>query len=284
MGITGSGKSFQWLSMAKALKPTGAIFRVIDSDAAIEFMLEEQFPELMPENGGNVYVFEAFDWKELVIAKSWARQETLKPEILKGMDKYLKHAYTTKIIDKDWLILDMADRPWEAVQEYYVEQAFGESYGDFFLSVRQQIHERGEKGKDGKEVISLDKEAMDGWKDWTVINKLYKTWMNPLTYQTKCHIFMTTKPKEVSKKEKDAEVMILYGPYKIMPTGQKHLGHAFHSLFLFYPSKIIDGERTWGMTTIKDRAGRGYYDKTPLTDFYIQYFVVNAGWDMVLPE
>ncbi len=38
MGITGSGKSYQWLKLAEALLPTGAKFRVIDTDNDIVYM------------------------------------------------------------------------------------------------------------------------------------------------------------------------------------------------------------------------------------------------------
>ena len=39
MGITGSGKSYQWLKLARALKPVGAKFRCIDTDNDIDYML-----------------------------------------------------------------------------------------------------------------------------------------------------------------------------------------------------------------------------------------------------
>ena len=64
IGITGSGKSYQWLKIAKRLLPTGAKFRAVDTDNDIDFMLHTQFPELLPENGGNVYACPAYDWPE----------------------------------------------------------------------------------------------------------------------------------------------------------------------------------------------------------------------------
>jgi len=280
MGITGSGKSFQWMKMAKHLKDKGSIFRVIDTDSSIEYMLEEQFPELLPENGGNVYVYDAFDWNELINARRWARQEKLNPSVIATLDKHLKHAYNQHIKPQDWLILDMADRPWEAVQEYYVEETFGQDYGDFFLHVRKEIESHGGKNSQGKDVASLDKEAMDGWKDWTVINKLYKTWFNPITYQTKCHVILVTKVKEVAKGEKDAEIVSAYGDMHVMPVGQKHIGHTVHSIFLLYPKKVGSKDREYGITTIKDRSGRTYYQKDTLTNFYLQYLVSSAGWDL----
>ena len=109
IGITGSGKSYQWLRIAKRLKPTGAKFRVVDTDNDITYMLYTQFPELLPENGGNVYVCPAFDWPEYQKAVHWIQQKKLTTEQLNSMDKYLQLAYKTPVKPIDWVVVDKSN-------------------------------------------------------------------------------------------------------------------------------------------------------------------------------
>lgn len=289
-GITGSGKSYQWLKAAESLKPTGARFRCIDTDASITFMLEEQFPHLMPENGGNVYVYDAFDMPELKLAQMWALHRKIPEDKVKELvrdgywDKYILEAYKEPLVPKDWVIVDMVDRAWEATKDYFVQEVFEDDIGDYFLQVRKIVRQQGEKTGTGRDISSLDKEALSGWVDWTVINKMYADWINPLVYRAPCHLYMATTVKEVSKQEKDTETLNLYGVYGYMPTGQKKLGHMVHSIILLIPRLDKKGNRSWRAITIKDRAGREYYNNDEFTSLYFQYLVGKGGWDLVLPE
>jgi len=251
MGITGSGKSYQWLKLAEALLPTGAVFRCLDTDDAITYMLETQFPHLKPENKGNVYVWSASDW------------ESLKA----GTDQILKQS----IKDNDWLVIDMADAPWDSVQRYFTSEVFKTGIGEYFLQVRKEI----EASK--KKVASVAREALSGWTDWAVINKLYTDWITPLIYRLKCHLYLATKVQELGSKE-DADIKELYSELGVRPSGQKHLGHQVHTILLFIP-----GRGNWFITTCKDRAGRPYFKRTPLLSLYMQYFVAKANWPLITP-
>jgi len=250
IGITGAGKSYQWLKLAEALLPTGAKFRCIDTDAAIDFMLETQFPHLRPENGGNVYVYPVFNWPDY--------RNTLEEVIMKE-----------PIEDKDWLIVDMADTPWESTQRYFTSEIFEKSMGDYFLQVRKELQ------ASKKKTSSVAREAFDGWMDWSVVNKLYFDWINPIIYQMKCHVYGATKVQKLGK-EDDPDIKELFGEYGIRPTGQKALGHQFHSILL-----LIPGKERWFITTIKDRGGRTYFKRTPFVSLYMQYLVAKAHWPMV---
>jgi len=64
----------------------------------------------------------------------------------------------------------------------------------------------------------------------------------------------------------------VFGAYGVKPAGQKHLGHQVHTIFLFIPP-ISREDKVWRITTIKDRAGRQYFDNDPLINLYKQYFV-----------
>ena len=254
-GVTGSGKSYQWLKLAESLLPTGAKFRVIDTDEAIPYMLETQFPHLKPENKGNVYVYPGSDWK--------------------GLKEGLAKIEKENPVEKDWLIIDMADAPWSSVQRYFTSQVFDESMGEYFLQIRKAIYEKGGIGKDGKAVSSIVREGLSGWVDWVVINRLYEDWVLPIIYRIKCHVYAATKVQTLPKNEKDSEILALYGGLGIRPAGQKNLGHQMHTIFLFKP-----GLDKWFITTIKDRANRKYFKNVPFTSFFKQYLVVKAGWPL----
>lgn len=255
-GVAGSGKSYQWLILARALKKTGAKFRCIDTDDAIPFMLETQFQDLKPENGGNVFVRLALDWPQYKEALAWIKKEPIQ--------------------GKDWVVLDLADNAWSTVQRHFVTNVFGEDSGDYFLQIRKEVQQRGGVGKDGKAVTSIVREGLDGWKDWSVINKLYDDWILPLVYRTPCNFYAATKVQELMRGEKDPEVLALYGSLKIRPSGQKNLGHQVHTIFLLKP-----GKDNWTITTLKDRGNRGYFKNVNLTSLYKQYLVVKAGWPLL---
>jgi len=249
MGVPGSGKSYQWLLMARALREQ-CKFHCLDTDDAINFMLDSQFPDLKPSAGGNVHVYPAYDWKEYM---------TNSKEIMKIVS------------EKDWIVLDMADNAWNAVQRHFVTEVFKEDIGQYFLEVRRALHQRGDIDSKGRMITSLMNEALKGWVDWTVINKLYEDWILPLVYATKANLYATTKVSEVSR-EDEALTRQVFGAYGVKPAGQKHLGHQVHTIFLFIPP-ISREDKVWRITTIKDRAGRQYFDNDPLINLYKQYFV-----------
>jgi len=266
-GITGSGKSYQWLKMAERLLPTGSIFRCIDTDNDIDYMLQTQFPHLLPENGGNVLVCPAFDWPEYKIGVDWLKRkqrvkEKLSPVLLKDFVRPLK--------PNDWTIVDRADNAWSTVQNHFVENVFDEDAGDYFLEIRRQLQSGARKAKSGGTPVA---EGLDGWKDWTVINKLYNDWIKPIVYQIPTHVYAATQVDKVDRGEKDAELQMMFGDIGVRPSGQKRLGGQMHSLFLFIP-----GKDEWFITTVKDRGGRSYFKKVKLIDFYMQYLVAKAGW------
>ncbi len=274
MGITGSGKSYQWLKMAELLLPTGAIFRCIDTDNDIMYMMETQFPGLLPENGGNVYVHPAFDWSEYQHSVKWITHQ-LTDEQLKSTDKYLVEAYNKPIKPIDWVVSDKINNAWKTVQDYFVTSVFGDDPGEYFLMIRKEIQAGLRKTAKGEQPASTITEGLEGWKDWSVINKLYNDWILPIIFRVKCHVYAATDVDMLDKKSKDVELMQLFGDLGIKPSGQKSLGGQHHSIFL-----LIPGKDRWFITTVKDRAGRPYFKKVPLVSFYRQYLVAKAGWSI----
>lgn len=273
-GVTGAGKSYQWLKMAEILLSTGVIFRCIDTDNAIDYMVDTQFPHLKPENGGNVYVLNAYEWPEYKLGVNWLQR---KPGVAKQLAdagyEYLAKDAAKPLAFKDWTIVEMIDNAWSTVQRYFVGEVFQEDIGEYFLGVRREIQEGTKNKKNTGNPIT---DGLDGWKDWSVINKLYADFILPVVYRVRTNVYVTTGVDRVDKTEKDAELVMLYGQLGIRLSGQKKLGHQMHSLFLMIP-----GKDRWLITTIKDRANRGYFDKTPLSSFYMQYLVAKAKWPII---
>lgn len=273
IGITGSGKSYQWLKMAEELMKKGVIFRVVDTDNDIDFMLRTQFAHLLPENGGNVYALPVYEWPEYALAAKWAVQKPL-PEN-HGLNQYLMAAYKKPMQRKDWIVADKMNNTWSTAQRYFVEEVFGDDLGDYFLGIRKEIRERGELTRKGKKATSTITEGLDGWKDWSVINRIYDDFVLPIVHRAKCNVYMASDVEKIQDTDKDPEVLNIFGPAKIKASGQKKLGGQNHSIFVFIP-----GQDKWEITTIKDRANRTYFNKTPLTSFFRQYMVMKAGWEL----
>jgi len=268
-GVTGSGKSYQWLKMAEMLMPTGAIFRCLDTDNAIGYMLDTQFTHLKPENKGNVFVHNVFDWPEYKVGVNWIQRKLSKEDLAK-LSPLLRKDYDVPLKRSDWTVVDMADMAWNTVIRYFIGEVFEEDAGDYFLEIRKQIEAGKRKATKGGSPIA---EGLDGWKDWSVINKLYEDWILPIVYRIPTHVLTATKVEKLDRSTKDDELLSLYGGLGIRLGGQKRLGHQMHSLFLFIP-----GKDEWLITTIKDRAGRPYFKRTKMSSFFLQYLIAKAGW------
>jgi len=236
MGGPGSGKTYSWLKLASYFRKSQ--FYVIDSEIGGQRSLQE-FPDLT-----NVNLFPVVDWPEY---------------------REAQQQISAKAGDEDWIVLDMADKAWSAVQRYYTGEIFGKEMGEYFLEARKKIK------RDAKSLFAGRDAALKGWTDWVVVTKLYEDFIFPLVYRSPAHLYMATMGQPVSEDD-SKEVQELYGPYGLRPTGQKALGHQPDTVLLL--GRARDG---YFMTTIKDRGGRRYFDHQRLTNFPLQYGKI-AGW------
>lgn len=257
MGITGSGKSFMWLKMAEQLREYGVKFYCLDTDNDIEYMIETGFHGLNVKDGGNVHVYPAYNW----------------PSYEEGFNKIMNLGPRPQ----DWIVVDKINRAWSTVQNYYVHEVFKENPGQYFLEIRKKVAIAAKNAaKDAKAPTSIMLEGLDGWMDWSVINKLYDDWISPLVFQTRSHVYCATDVELIDKKEKNAEIRELFGQYGIRPAGQKSLGGQMHTIFLLKP-----GTDKWFISTIKDRSrDRGYFKDVQINSFLMQYLVMKAGWKL----
>lgn len=233
-GSFGSGKTTAWLQVARWAKQTGsdAKFFVIDTDDAVSSMVRAD------EGLDNIVLYDAFEWEEYVTAQK---------KILPVARPY-----------HDWIVVDFMSTSWEAVQDWYVRQMFGDP-AEFFMSVR--------KGESG---------GMDGWKDWQYINRQYKAWAFPILFKSKAHLFLTAQA-DTLKDTDSKELRTDFGAHGVRPRGQKALSNQVHTVMLTRTLK----PREVFLTTVKERRKwRHVLEAKPLEDFAIDYLVQVAGWTL----
>jgi hypothetical protein len=240
MGGFGSGKTTMYLNIAKWSQETGsdAKFYVVDTDRAVRHMLS--VPTSQYAGLTNVVLTEVTEFPEYLDAMRDANSK-----IRKGLD---------------WLCIDFASEAWPASQEFYVNEIYSRGMSEFFL---QQAKLRSGAA------------PLDGWKDWSVINRLYKDYSNEIV-NSPGHVFLVAGAKALSDKE-DRSVRALFGSHGVRPTGQKHLGHLPHSILL---TRVATPGEVF-LTTIKDRERPALNGDTQLNEFAIDYLVAIAGWKLV---
>lgn len=242
MGPYGSGKTTAWLNIAKWAHTTGSgmQFYCIDTDNALEAFLGigSQYQHLDARNGGNIHHVPVFEWEEYEAA--------------------LKQ-FRSQVGPEDWLVADFMSTAWEAVQDWYVTEMFKTSPAEYFLEAR--------KAKAGGM-------PLDGWKDWSIINRVYNQWANTVMHRTPGHKFLTAQAKPLSEND-DKGLKAIFGAHGVRPSGQKRLGHIVHTVL---HSQVVRQGEVY-LTTIKDRE-RPAIEGLKSTDFALDYLVNIAGWQL----
>lgn len=241
-GQAGSGKTTSWLDIAKWSVRTKAPSRffILDTDFSVARMMSS-YPEIAPYCA----VYTGYDWEDYM--------------------NFLK-VVTRECTPNDWVIVDFIGSAWQAVQQYFVEQVFKKEIGDYFLQARKEL---------AKGASSLA--ALDGWTDWSVVNGLYRQWVNPLLFKGQYHIYATSKVDQLSSDKKpseDAQTRSLLVPFGVKPNGQKDLPYQFHTLLLTGRDARTD---TRTLTTIKDRERSSLSGKT-VSSFTMDYLKDVGGW------
>jgi hypothetical protein len=188
-----------------------------------------------------VVVFEPYEWPEYMAAMKQS---------------------TALARNDDWLVVDLANPAWDAVQDEYVDLIFKKESTDFYLEARAA----NKKGM-----------PLDGDKDWSNINRMYREWAKGLL-RWRGHVFLCTGVKAVQTEggRIDAkEVRITFGGIGVKPEGQKHLWHSMHTIV--FAVEFKPGE--WQVTVPKDRE-RAKLVGVTMKDFVMDYLVPVAGWKL----
>lgn len=242
MGGYGTGKTSAWLNIALWSQKTGAPsrFYAMDSEYALEAFLESdsQYAHLSSKRGGNVEFTQINTWQDFTGAADY---------------------FAPRITTDDWLVIDFISPAWDLVQEYYIEQVFSERVDDYFLNARKLL-----KGSN----------PLDGWKDWSQINRLYRTWFNQVFYRTPGHKFIVASAEPIQDTD-DKAIKATFAAVKVRPKGQKAMGHAPHTVLL--AQSVRPGEIY--LSTVKDREREALKAKE-LSQFTLDYLVAIGGWTL----
>lgn len=237
MGPFGAGKSTGWLRIADWAQKTDspAHFYVLDSEGSTKRMMN---PSGSFGHLTNVTVFNVWEWSQYE----------------RALDTALAAAKA-----EDWIVVDFISPAWDAVQEWYVDQIYESDMAEFFFEARKSM-------KGGN--------PLDGWKDWSVINRVYKRWITKMLQECPAHVYWTANAEPIRDTD-DKNLRAVFGAHGVRPKGQKHLGHQPHTVLLMQP--FAGGE--WYMTTIKDRE-RPRLEGQKVSDFVIDFLVNVAGWEL----
>lgn len=253
-GLSGSGKSTTWLTIAEWLHKTKSTARVyvIDNDHAWE--------AARPEDGhldSVVVWYEAYNHAEHRAALRDANSKA-------GRD--------------DWLVVDMTDKLWTIAQNDYWVMAYGKEIDEIFLDSK----------------IANFNMAGDYGSNWGVINKLYdsmfgqvhKARCHVLCVTSAEPVKQSSKPAE-AKMNDAPDVIREFGRLGWKPTGQKGIRHPFHTILL-----MQDTPSGYTLTTMKERNPAGVVARPYLKNetigkhdgggigFVMGYLVKVAKWKM----
>jgi len=268
-GVPGVGKTYATLTIARMLFTSGNIhvppkkMYIIDPDDGVRRVWFNEFPEV--EN------------IEYYFTPRWYTSGSEKVPEIQVIDK-ARHCYTGGIADVwktihpklksgDWLSVEHLGNIWGLAQGGFADEVFSKDIGQYFLEARKQMAPGGKK-----------LEALKGWTDWTVINKLHNDdFMIPVCYDNPAHVIMTTSISIVDANAKEeAEIKAAYGETNIRLEGQKHNPFRAQTILMLLAHGSGDKRKYTMSTLLKDR-GRPWMDKVELFDFAYQYLVEIAG-------
>lgn len=217
-GPPGAGKSYAWQRILAATQPE-VHFHVIDTDGAWEPAMDSD--EFSP-HAHRVTHYEPMEWPEY--------REALQ-KIRVDVDK-----------DRgDWVVLDLADKAWTAVQEYYQYRKSGDepSGGNWGEAMLDEF---------------LNDESVDTQGMWQTINGMYLPFQQRLLLGT-ANVFVCTTAKDFKKDKKGnyfrerKDMVKMAGFVGQKPGGQKNLAHDVNTVLYFSGTEA----RSWRFTRVKDR-------------------------------
>ena len=237
MGSWGAGKTNAYMTIAKWLDQTGAPGQmyVIDCDYKAALDPNATLP--------NVHIYDELEhWVDYKETAKKCREQGVRGQ-------------------GDWLVVDMADKVWNAAQAGYTEMTFGMEVDDFYIAWRK------EDTKGGNPFNA------DWGKDWQAINRLYDGFMYNVT-RFPGNVVITTGIEAIRDDEKDKDIIKLFGKWGVRPAGQKRLGHLAADTLL-----LSNTNSGYKYTCIRP-TGREEFKNEPLTDFVMDYLVKRAGWTL----
>ncbi len=241
-GSFGTGKTHAWATIAEEYRKAGLTnkFYVIGTEHGALGRLSDAYPDFTD----NVVWKDVGDWLEL---------------------SDLTAEYVSLLGKCDWLVLEGGDKPWHWIQILW-DKLHGEP-----------------PAYDPRDPFAMEKGMPDGGinRDWVKINGVYRNWINSIL-RSPAHVF-SCNPQDPLRLptgsgkgwSDDREVIEQYSRFGFRPSGQKELGHHFHTvLWMKNP-----GFRKWTITTVDDHT-RELLDNSEVHNFVLDYLVKVAKWSI----
>lgn len=254
-GPEGAGKSRTRCSLAAWLRRTGSPSRmyVLDSDMASEAMADG-FEDFYT----NTDVYDSYEWHEFK----------------DGLAKSQSDSDPTR---HDWLVVDTADRAWQAVQDWYQEEVVERDVEQWVIDHARML----ENASSEKERALARQHPLSGeWgMNWFYVNNLYQKWFMPVI-RWRGHVMLIAHEKKLVRegdRADDRELQMLYAKVGMRPEGQKGLSLPMHTILRLTDSVDPRGKHDRRITTVKDRERRELVNE-PIEDFVTTYLMDVAGW------
>jgi hypothetical protein len=196
--------------------------------------------------------------------------------------------YTGLMTPQDWLSVDLMDDAWAAVQDEYARAtAKGagveiEDMGDLWVASGPDI-------ADPKKTD--DRYPVGGW-EWGMPNARYRILANNYLLRAPGNLMLVCGQKELMKTSgsgksgESKESLEMFGHIGLKPAGQKGDPFRYHTILHISGN----GEKRQKMSTAGERWGaRRWWGKKmtggqvrdePFEDFFVDYLVKTAGWEM----
>ena len=222
-GGSGVGKS-HWLwtiALWHKLAGSTSTFWWVDVDDAVTFARQEGSPFAKCDNVIRLPIAESGHdaWVDLMAASKKIR---------------------TDGSDGDWIMTDRASTLWTHAQDFFIGEIWGKELEDFWIDMRRKTKASDKSVKN-----------MDGWKDWSVINKIYFQTANRLFKPPNMHVAATAEEKPVEDTD-DERTINTYKHLGVKPAGQKDIPFTFHSTFRLTHNQLGQHQ----ITTARERPGR----------------------------
>lgn len=167
--------------------------------------------------------------------------------------------------ETDWVDIDSISPSWEYVQNWYLQQVYGDDLPAFLTQLKREH----------KDDLKAYSKALSELMNWGTVKKEYAAKVYKPIQRWKGNIIVTAEAKKVGDREND-DVAMEFGPIGYKPSGEPRLMYvASTNLFLSHPKRKV-----WKMTSTKDR-NREELDDVTVENFAMDYLQDVAGWEMV---
>lgn len=210
-GESNSGKTHGYLDVLRYQKKMGVPAKdvcmcIVYSDRATG--ITKLYNLIPKEYVERVFLFTVSDYEDLVKATG-ASERIL-------MEHYAKTGV------HGWLICELLEEAWRLSQDYYSQQAFGETLADLMAAKRRAIEDlKGVKSEDEKESAY---QALQGWRDWTII-KFYHNfnWIDRIK-KMPFNVGATAEIRDIANPDS------IFSSVKVRPAGEKDNAHRFDTI------------------------------------------------------